>query len=381
MGKTRGVKFDRLLSILLLLQQRERVPATELARRLEVSVRTVYRDVEALSAAGIPVYAERGRYGGVRLLPGFRTDMTGLTRDEARALFVLVRQSAHSALGLDRALSSALRKMMAALPAPHRSAAELTSRRLLIDPDGWLGEQCDRTGLDELHDAVLTDRRLRIAYRHSGRATVDVHSVDPYGLVSKAGTWYLVADLAGRPRLFRTDRLSGVAVTTEPVRRRDGVALVEVWEELRREVEYRGGGVVVRARARRHRLDMLRRITRPHFLGATGEGPLDAEEPMPGEKPVAGEEPPTDGEPAVRGVPAGEPVRTVNGGNGKGDDGRDGTAADDTWLTVELEYPVPAAVCQLLQFGTDVEVLGPPEAVQEISRAAAALAALYSRTG
>ncbi len=384
MGKTRGVKFDRLLSILLLLQQRERVPATELARRLEVSVRTVYRDVEALSAAGIPVYAERGRYGGVRLLPGFRTDMTGLTRDEARALFVLVRQSAHSALGLDRALGSALRKMMAALPAPHRSAAELTSRRLLIDPDGWLGEQCDRTGLDALHDAVLTDRRLRIAYRHSGRATVDVHSVDPYGLVSKAGTWYLVADRAGRPRLFRADRLSGVAVTTEPVRRRDGAELVEVWEELRREVEYRGGGVVVRARVRRPRLDMLRRITRPHFLRTTGEGPLDAEEPMPGEKPVAGEDPPTGGEPAARGGPAGEPVRTVNGGNGKGNDGRDGRdgkAADDTWLTVELEYPVPAAACQLLQFGTDVEVLGPPEAVREISRAAAALAALYSRTG
>lgn len=110
------MKFDRLLSTLLLLQQRDVVPATEIAERLEVSIRTVYRDVEALSAAGIPVYAERGKYGGIRLLPGFRTDMTGMTVDEARALFVLVSQSAHSDLGLDRALGSALRKMMSALP-------------------------------------------------------------------------------------------------------------------------------------------------------------------------------------------------------------------------------------------------------------------------
>ncbi|KUH39563.1 MULTISPECIES: helix-turn-helix transcriptional regulator [Streptomyces] len=383
------MKFDRLLSILLLLQQRQLVPATELARRLEVSVRTVYRDVEALSAAGIPVYAERGRHGGVRLVPGFRTDMTGLTRDEARALFVLVGQSAHSALGLDRALGSALRKMMSALPAPHRSAAELTSRRLLIDPDGWLGGQRDQTGLDELHDAVLADRRLRIAYRHSGRATVDVYCVDPYGLVSKAGTWYLVADHEGRPRLFRADRLRGVTVTTEPARRRDGVELVDVWEELRRRVESRGKGTVVRARVRRRRLDMLRRITRPHFLGVAGEGAPDAEELMTGGNPPPGSDLPTGAGPGTRAEPAGGPARTAEGRDGRGDDrrdgrgeeGRDGAADGDTWLTVELEYPVPAAVRQLLQFGTDVEVLGPPEALREISRAATDLAALYSRTG
>lgn len=104
------VKSDRLLSILLLLQTRGLVPATELATRLEVSVRTVYRDVEALSSAGIPVYAERGRHGGIALLPGFRTDVTGLTADESRALFVLAARGAHSALGLDQALGSALRK-------------------------------------------------------------------------------------------------------------------------------------------------------------------------------------------------------------------------------------------------------------------------------
>ncbi|CAL9325366.1 hypothetical protein SUDANB51_00973 [Streptomyces sp. enrichment culture] len=345
MPDTRRVKSERLLSILLLLQHRDLVPAGELAERLEVSVRTVYRDVEALSAAGVPVYAERGRYGGIRLLPGFRTDMTGLTRDEARALFVLVGQSAHSALGLDRAMASALRKMMAALPAPHRPAAELTSRRLLIDPDGWLsGPRQDASGMDELYDAVLADRRLRISYRHSGSASVHTYTVDPYGLVSKAGTWYLVADHAGQAELFRTDRLGDVTVTPEPVRRREGVQLVRVWEELRQRVENREPGIVVRARVRRRRLDMLRRLTRANFRGVVGA-------PEPGREPLA----PTDTPGVMR--------------------------AETAWVTVELEYPVPVAVCQLLQFGTDVEVLDPPEAVEAISRVIAALAARYPAGG
>ncbi|MBT2507483.1 YafY family transcriptional regulator [Streptomyces sp. ISL-98] len=326
------MKFDRLLSTLLLLQQRDLVPATELAERLEVSVRTVYRDVEALSAAGVPVYAERGKYGGIRLLPGFRTDMTGLTTDEARALFVLVGESAHSALGLDRALGSALRKMMAALPAPHRPAAELSSRRILIDPDRWLAGPRGEADVEALHTAVLADQRLRIGYRHSGSTTRNFYTVDPYGLVSKAGTWYLVADHEGRPRLFRTDRISDATVTAEPVRRRDGMELARVWEELRLEVEDRSTGMRVVVRVRRHRLDMVRRIT-----GANFRGPASA-----------GADP-----------------------DGSADEGADG------WLTVELTYPVPAAVCQLLQFGTDVEVLGPPEALRELSRAVAGLSSLY----
>lgn len=172
------MKSSRLLSIVLLLQTRGRVPAAELAERLEVSTRTVYRDVEALSAAGVPVYAERGRHGGIALLPGFRTDVTGMTTYEARALFILAAQGAHSALGLDDALRSALRKVMAALPAPHRPAAELAGRRILVDPDKWTPRPSSATSadgpsghaaaarptvdLDVLHTAVFTDLRLRI---------------------------------------------------------------------------------------------------------------------------------------------------------------------------------------------------------------------------
>jgi predicted DNA-binding transcriptional regulator YafY len=113
------------------LQTRGRVTASEVAARLEVSVRTIYRDIEALSVSGVPVYAERGRHGGIELLAGFRTDVTSLTTDESRALFVPAAQGAHAALGPDRALGSALRKVMAALPAPHGPAAEATSRRIL----------------------------------------------------------------------------------------------------------------------------------------------------------------------------------------------------------------------------------------------------------
>lgn len=190
-AKLEGVKADRLLSILLLLQTRGRVAASELAERLEVSPRTIYRDVEALSAAGVPVYAERGRNGGIALLPGFRTDVTGLTSDEARALFVLTAQGTHAALGLDGALGSALRKVMAALPAPHRPAAELTSRRILVDPDRWMSGPRTAVDLDTLHTAVFTDCRLRIRYRHSGATRPRTYTVDPYGLVAKAGsgTW------------------------------------------------------------------------------------------------------------------------------------------------------------------------------------------------
>jgi biotin operon repressor len=129
-----SMRSDRLLSILLLLQTHQRVPAAELAERLEVSVRTIMRDVEALSSAGVPVYAERGRHGGICLLPGFRTDVTGLTADEARAMFVLVNDRSHAELGLGQAIGSALRKVMAALPEAHRDAADLISRRILIDP-------------------------------------------------------------------------------------------------------------------------------------------------------------------------------------------------------------------------------------------------------
>ncbi|WP_329221286.1 YafY family transcriptional regulator [Streptomyces sp. NBC_01485] len=316
------MKSDRLLSILLLLQTRGRVPARELAERLEVSVRTIYRDVEALSAGGVPVYAERGRHGGIELLAGFRTDVTGLTADESRALFILAAQGAHAALGLDAALGSALRKVMAALPAPHRPAAEATSRRILVDATRWKGGPRQTVDLDALQDAVFADRRLKLSYRHSGEPEPRTYTVDPYGLVSKAGVWYLVADRRARPRLFRADRVRTATVLDDPVRRR-GVELADVWEVLRRRVEERAGGVDVTVRVRRDLLDMFLRLTAPSLVS----------------------------------LPQGDGV--------------------SEWVTVSLSYGSVREARQLLPFSGQVEVLSPPEVREELRAAAASVTELY----
>ncbi|MBL1086660.1 YafY family transcriptional regulator [Streptomyces actinomycinicus] len=321
------MKSDRLLSILLLLQTRGRVPAHELADRLEVSVRTIYRDIEALSASGVPVYAERGRHGGIELLAGFRTDVTGLTADESRALFILATQDAHAALGLEAALGSALRKVMAALPAPYRPAAEVTSRRILVDATRWLSGPQQAVDLQALQDAVFSDRRLRLRYRHGGEREPRTYTVDPYGLVAKAGVWYLVADRRGRPRLFRADRVRTARLLDEPVRRRPGIELADAWEALRRQVEEREGGVEVTVRLRREFLDMFQRIT-ASMLKA----------------------PPDD--------------------DGAGE-----------WVTARLVYPSLRAVRQLLAFSDRVEVLDPPEARAELLAGARSVTALYEGEG
>ncbi|MGW2648283.1 helix-turn-helix transcriptional regulator [Streptomyces sp. NPDC001393] len=318
------MKSDRLLSILLLLQTRGRVPAHELADRLEVSVRTIYRDIEALSASGVPVYAERGRHGGIELLAGFRTDVTGLTADESRALFILAAQGAHAALGLDAALGSALRKVMAALPAPHRPAAEVTSRRILVDATRWRSGPQQAVDLEVLQDAVFADRRLKLRYRHSGEREPRTYTVDPYGLVAKAGVWYLVADRRGAPRLFRADRIHSARALDEPVRRRAGVELSDAWEALRRQVEERpGDGVDVTVRVRRERLDMFQRMMAAQLT-------------------------------------------ELPDGDGESD-----------WVTARLTYPVLRAVRQLLAFSDQVELLDPPEARAELLAGARSVTALY----
>ncbi|MFF8954372.1 helix-turn-helix transcriptional regulator [Streptomyces sp. NPDC014894] len=322
------MKSDRLLSILLLLQTRGLVAAGELAERLEVSVRTIYRDVEALSAAGVPVYAERGRHGGITLLPGFRTDVTGLTEDESRALFVLASQGAHTALGLDRALGSALRKVMAALPEPHRPAAELTSRRILVDPERWLTRPGPAVDLDVLNTAVFTDRRLSLSYRRGVTSEPRDYLLDPYGLVVKAGVWYLVADKEGEPRTFRVDRVVAARVLDEPVRRRAGLELPEIWRTLRGRMRDRPPGVRVSARVHADRLDLFLRIHGDRLIG----------EPVP------------------------------EGG-------------DSDWTRVGLGFDEPAAVRSLLSLGESLEVLAPPSARAELARAAAAVTALYAADG
>src|ERR1700735_963527 len=163
------MRSSRLLEMLLLLQNRGPVTAAELAGRLEVSQRTVYRDAEALGAAGVPIYTERGRGGGIRLLPGFRTDVTGLTQDEARALVVLTTGGVQEDLGLGTAARSAILKVMRAVPEPFRPAGTGPSQRILVAPAGWMRAPDPVGELGVLQAAVFTDRRLRLSYRSGGR--------------------------------------------------------------------------------------------------------------------------------------------------------------------------------------------------------------------
>ena len=327
------MRSDRLLSILLLLQTRGQLPASELAERLEVSVRTVMRDVEALSAAGVPVYTVRGPHGGIALLPGYRTDVTGLTAEESRALFVLLSGRAHAELGLGQAIGSALRKLMAALPAPYRPDADLASRRILIDPARWREPSVrPAADLSVLQQAVFADRRLRLRYRHSEDGRVRSYTLDPYGLVNKAGVWYLVADHRGEPKLFRADRVHGASVLDEPVQRRDGLELAEVWDPLRRRIDDIPTPVAVTVSVSRQ---ILGRFLRVHQADLAGPPPAE---------------------------PATEP------------------GSDPQRVRVQLQFRSLGAAEALLMFGTDAEVLTPPELRQNLARKAAQAATAYAAT-
>lgn len=188
------VRADRLLSMIWLLRAHDRLSTADLAEHLEVSRRTVLRDVEALSAAGVPVYCERGPHGGVRLLPDYRTDVTALSSEESRALFAGVTTWGAETLGLGEALASGLRKLLAAVPETYRRESSDTSDRIVVDPQGWLPQpEQERTGetFRIVQDAVFTGRRLRMAHRHKTRSSLKEAVVDPHGLISAGSSWYL----------------------------------------------------------------------------------------------------------------------------------------------------------------------------------------------
>jgi predicted DNA-binding transcriptional regulator YafY len=256
------VRADRLLSLVLLLQHRGRMSAAALARELEVSTRTVLRDIDALSTAGIPVYAERGRLGGFALLAGFTTDLTGLTADEALALLVAGRGNA---AGMAPALSAAMRKVAAALPPAQRDAATRDAGRILVRPEGWLPgrEQADLDGerLAAVRRAVFAGHRLRIRYAAKGQEP-RWRTVDPVGLVSGGGKWYLLATRDGAERSYLLSRMREVQELDEPAERAAGVDLDRVWQEHRARFAGAMGTVTARVRVRPHRHAALLRVAR-----------------------------------------------------------------------------------------------------------------------
>ena len=219
------MRADRLLSILLLLQAHGRMSAGDLARRLEVSRRTVYRDLDALSGAGVPVVTDRGPSGGVSLMDGYRTDLTGLTEAELEALLAFGGQGPAADLGLGAQLDQASRKLAVAVGA--RGAGRL-QERVVIDGDRWFRTAPVPPHLARVQDALWSDRRLRLRYRRALDRVVE-RTVEPYGLVCKAGTWYLLAGVEGSPRVYRVSRIEDAEVTDETFVRPSGFDLRSAW--------------------------------------------------------------------------------------------------------------------------------------------------------
>ena len=245
------MRADRLLLLVSLLRHRGRLTAAELAAELEVDRRTVLRDIEALSAAGFPVYSERGRHGGFALLPGFTPDATELNEAEAAALFVASGGQALARLGLDAPLSSALRKLGTGLPAHVRTAVDRTGERLVVDPDGWGARPAESTEMSRVQEAVFTDRRLRFAYVPRPPRIAGVRTVDPYGLLLAGTTWYLIAAHRGRPRSYRVSRMTSVTVLDTPSTRPDDLDLRALWQQMRNAyTEDPGTMITIKVRSR-----------------------------------------------------------------------------------------------------------------------------------
>ncbi|PPK94258.1 putative DNA-binding transcriptional regulator YafY [Kineococcus xinjiangensis] len=308
------MRAERLVALLFLLQRRRAATVGELARELGVSERTMHRDVAALRDAGVPLWTEPGRHGGVRLVDGWRSHLDGLTSREAVALLAMGVPRALADLGLGTAVSAAHAKVAATLPAELREQAQRVAQRFHLDAPGWFRREEEVQGLGPLARAVWGQRRVRVTYRR-GDGEVE-RDLDPLGLVLKAGVWYLVArpaDGAGGARTYRVARVSAVAELDEGFERPAGFDLASWWQRSSAEFERSLQRVAVRVRLSPRGVRALPSV-------------LDAE--------------------AVAGALA-----------AAGPPGGDGW----TELELRLEDPVVAAG-QLLGLGPEVEVVAPPAA-------------------
>ena len=227
------MRASRLLSILLLLQTRGRMTAEALAAEFEVSVRTIYRDIDQLSAAGAPVYADRGRAGGFQLLDGYRTRLTGLTDTEAETLFLGGLPGPAAQMGLSGAVTTMQLKLLAALPPERQAAAERLAGRFHLDPVGWYQDEDEAGRLPALAQAVWNCSRISVRYE-SWKGEVE-RDLDPLGLILKGGRWYLAARPAGggrrEPRTYRVSNILDLTVTEETFERPPDFDLANWWTE------------------------------------------------------------------------------------------------------------------------------------------------------
>lgn len=322
------MRSSRLVSILMLLQARQRMTARELAGELEVSLRTVYRDVEALAAAGIPVYAEQGRAGGYQLVDGYRTRLTGLTESEAQSLFMVGLPGPAAALGLSQEAASAERKLLAALGPEQRIRAGKLRDRFHLDVPAWYRDAEDSPHLAVVAEAVLGERIVEVVYRRWEAPREVERRLAPLGLVLKSGTWYVVADPGGGPRTYRVSNILRLTPTSDGFERPAGFDLAAFWATHLAEFDRRRFIAVARLRLSP---DLVRR------LPDLSDGAL--------RKAAAATRPDPDG-----------------------------------WTTVDIpvEHDFIAAQ-QLLAYGPDLEVVSPPSLRAELVARTRALLTLYSK--
>ena len=223
------VRASRLVNLLLLLQSRGGLTAAELARELEVSIRTIHRDVEELSAAGVPIFAERGPLGGIRLVDGYRTRLTGMTADEAEALFLSGLPGPAAQLGLGTVVAAAQLKVMAALPPELRSRASRLVQRFHLDPAGWFQATEAVPHLATLATAVWESRAVAIDYKREDE--VVKRKIGPIGIVLKGGIWYVIGLVEDQIRTYRVSRVAESSLLDEPIQRPEDFDLAAYWAE------------------------------------------------------------------------------------------------------------------------------------------------------
>ncbi|MCM2420586.1 YafY family protein [Streptomyces sp. RKAG293] len=316
------MKSSRLLSVLLLLQTRGRMTAAQLAQELEVSVRTVYRDVDALHAAGVPLYGDAGHSGGYQLLAGYRTRLTGLSAGEAEALFLSGIPGPAAELGLGAALAGAQLKLRAALPPELRAQAERMQARFHLDAPGWYADDADVPHLPQVADAVWHSRVLDVRYRR-WKAPTDVdRRLEPYGLVLKAGRWYIVAGPG--PYTYRVDHILELTVLDEEFQPPGDFDLAGYWQRYQADFH-----------ARLHQGEALVRLAPGAASRLTGA--------------------------AARALAA------------------TGTPEPDGWTRATLPIEsLDHAHGTFLALGTDVDVLGPPELRSRLAETSRTLAERYA---
>jgi predicted DNA-binding transcriptional regulator YafY len=320
------MRASRLVNLLLLLQTRGGMTAAQLAAELEVSVRTVHRDVEALSASGVPIYAERGPHGGVRLVDGYRTRLTGMTADEAEALFLSGLPGPAAELGLGTVVAAARLKVLAALPPELRARASRLVERFHLDAAAWFHAGEPVPNLPALSEAVWTTRRLRVAYERGDTSVERV--LEPLGLVLKAGVWYIVAASDGQVRTYRASRVTTAELLDERFERPPSFDLATFWAESSAAYEREAPRVEVTVRIAPDRLELL--------ADEVGARAVQAAERL--------DEPDPDG-----------------------------------WLRLRLRLDWPGEVpARLLAVGADLEVLAPEETRLRVVRLARAVAARYA---